>query len=63
MVMLNGMDRFHFVMDMIDRVSGLGTRSAQLRQPIADGAPPAPRLQPRGGRRPARRPRLDVAGG
>ena len=36
MVMLNDMDRFHLVMDVIDRVPGLGTRAAQLRQLMAD---------------------------
>jgi xylulose-5-phosphate/fructose-6-phosphate phosphoketolase len=36
MVMLNDMDRFHLVMDVIDRVPELGTRAAQLRQRIAD---------------------------
>jgi xylulose-5-phosphate/fructose-6-phosphate phosphoketolase len=36
MVMLNDMDRFHLVMDVIDRVPGLGTRAAPLRQQMAD---------------------------
>jgi xylulose-5-phosphate/fructose-6-phosphate phosphoketolase len=36
MVMLNDMDRFHLVMDVIDRVPGLGTRAATLRQQMAD---------------------------
>jgi xylulose-5-phosphate/fructose-6-phosphate phosphoketolase len=36
MVMLNNMDRFHLVMDVIDRVPGLGTRAAHLRQHMAD---------------------------
>jgi xylulose-5-phosphate/fructose-6-phosphate phosphoketolase len=36
MVMLNNMDRFHLVMDVIDRVPGLGTRAAELRQHMAD---------------------------
>jgi len=36
MVMLNDMDRFHLVMDVIDRVPGLGTRAAALRQHMAD---------------------------
>jgi xylulose-5-phosphate/fructose-6-phosphate phosphoketolase len=36
MVMLNDMDRFHLVMDVIDRVPGLGTRAAQLRQRMVD---------------------------
>lgn len=36
MVMLNDLDRFHLVMDVIDRVEGLGTRAAALRQEMAD---------------------------
>jgi xylulose-5-phosphate/fructose-6-phosphate phosphoketolase len=35
-VMLNGLDRFHLVMDVIDRVPGLGERAAGLRQQMAD---------------------------
>jgi xylulose-5-phosphate/fructose-6-phosphate phosphoketolase len=36
MVMLNDMDRFHLVMDAIDRVPGLATRAAHLRQHMVD---------------------------
>jgi xylulose-5-phosphate/fructose-6-phosphate phosphoketolase len=36
MVMLNDMDRFHLVMDVIDRVPGLGPRAAGLRQEMVD---------------------------
>jgi len=36
MVMLNDMDRFHLVMDVIDRVPGLGSRAAHLRQQMVD---------------------------
>jgi xylulose-5-phosphate/fructose-6-phosphate phosphoketolase len=36
MVMLNDMDRFHLVIDVIDRVRGLGERAAQLRQDMVD---------------------------
>jgi xylulose-5-phosphate/fructose-6-phosphate phosphoketolase len=36
MVMLNELDRFHLVMDVIDRVPGLGERAAGLRQQMAD---------------------------
>jgi xylulose-5-phosphate/fructose-6-phosphate phosphoketolase len=36
MVMLNDMDRFHLVMDVIDRVPGLGQRAAGLRQHMVD---------------------------
>jgi xylulose-5-phosphate/fructose-6-phosphate phosphoketolase len=36
MVMLNDLDRFHLVMDVIDRVPGLSSRAGQLRQEMAD---------------------------
>jgi xylulose-5-phosphate/fructose-6-phosphate phosphoketolase len=36
MVMLNDLDRFHLVMDVIDRVPSLGSRAATLRQEMSD---------------------------
>jgi xylulose-5-phosphate/fructose-6-phosphate phosphoketolase len=36
MVMLNDLDRFHLVMDVIDRVPGLGARVGDLRQRMSD---------------------------
>ena len=36
MVMLNDLDRYHLVMDVIDRVDGLGERAAHLRQDMVD---------------------------
>jgi xylulose-5-phosphate/fructose-6-phosphate phosphoketolase len=36
MVMLNDLDRFHLVMDVIDRVPGLGERAAHIRQHMVD---------------------------
>jgi xylulose-5-phosphate/fructose-6-phosphate phosphoketolase len=36
MVMLNDLDRFRLVIDVIDRVPGLGERAAHLRQRMAD---------------------------
>jgi xylulose-5-phosphate/fructose-6-phosphate phosphoketolase len=36
MVMLNDLDRFRLVMDVIDRVPSLGSRAAVLRQSMAD---------------------------
>ena len=36
MVMLNDLDRYHLVMDVIDRVPGLGERAAGLRQRMQD---------------------------
>jgi xylulose-5-phosphate/fructose-6-phosphate phosphoketolase len=65
--MLNELDRFHLVMDVIDRVLKLGSRSAALRNAMADERLPhraytrevgddlpRPRAPPRRGRR--RRP-------
>jgi xylulose-5-phosphate/fructose-6-phosphate phosphoketolase len=36
MVMLNDLDRYHLVMDVVDRVPGLGERAAHLRQDMVD---------------------------
>ncbi len=36
MLMLNDMDRFHLVIDVIDRVPGLGSRASGLRQQMVD---------------------------
>ena len=36
MVMLNDLDRFHLVIDVIDRVPGLASRAAHLRQEMVD---------------------------
>jgi len=36
MVMLNDLDRFHLAMDVIDRVPGLATEAAGLRQQLSD---------------------------
>jgi xylulose-5-phosphate/fructose-6-phosphate phosphoketolase len=36
MVMLNDLDRFHLVMDVIDRVPGLAARAGELRQRMVD---------------------------
>jgi xylulose-5-phosphate/fructose-6-phosphate phosphoketolase len=36
MAMLNDIDRFHLVIDVIDRVPGLGTKAALLRQQMVD---------------------------
>ena len=41
MVMLNDLDRYRLAIDVIDRVPGLGTRAAALRQ--EHGRRPAPR--------------------
>ena len=36
MVMMNDLDRFHLVMDVIDRVPGVGPRAARVRQAMVD---------------------------
>jgi xylulose-5-phosphate/fructose-6-phosphate phosphoketolase len=36
MVVRNDLDRYHLVMDVIDRVPGLGSHAAELRQQMAD---------------------------
>src|SRR5262245_5049499 len=36
MVVMNDLDRFHLVMDVIDRVPGLGSRAAGVRQQMID---------------------------
>jgi len=36
MVMLNDLDRYHLVIDVIDRVEGLGSRAAVVRQHMVD---------------------------
>jgi xylulose-5-phosphate/fructose-6-phosphate phosphoketolase len=36
MVMLNDLDRFHLVIDVIDRVPGLGPKAAHVRQLMQD---------------------------
>jgi xylulose-5-phosphate/fructose-6-phosphate phosphoketolase len=36
MVMLNDLDRYHLVLDVVDRVTGLGPRAAGLRQRMVD---------------------------
>jgi xylulose-5-phosphate/fructose-6-phosphate phosphoketolase len=36
MVMLNDLDRYHLVIDVIDRVPGLADRAGHLRQEMED---------------------------
>ena len=43
MVMLNNLDRFSLVIDVLDRVANLGERSAALRQEMADARAEASR--------------------
>ena len=51
--MLNDLDRFHLVIDVIDRVPGLGERAAELRQRMVDERLRAPRVHARDGDDPA----------
>jgi xylulose-5-phosphate/fructose-6-phosphate phosphoketolase len=57
MVMLNHLDRYHLVMDVIDRVPGLEARAAHLRQEMVDR-----RLRARAYTREAGEDMPDVAG-
>jgi xylulose-5-phosphate/fructose-6-phosphate phosphoketolase len=36
MVMLNDLDRYHLVIDVIDRVPSLGSKAAHVRQAMVD---------------------------
>ena len=55
MVMLNDLDRFRLVIDVIDRVPGLAARQAGLRQRMADARLARPGLDPRARRGRSRR--------
>ena len=62
MVMRNDLDRFHLVIDVIDRVHGLGTRAAAAAPAHGRRARASPRVR-EGARRGLRRhQRLDLAG-
>ena len=63
MVMLNDMDRYHLVMDVIDRVPGLGQRAAGLRQEMVDERLRLRAYTREHGDDAARGARLDLAGG
>ena len=63
MVMLNDLDRFHLVIDVIDRVAALAGRGAQVRQEMVDERLRHRRYTRRGRRRHAGRARLGLAGG
>ena len=61
MVMLNDLDRFHLVMDVIDRVPGLGSHAAALRQDMVDERLRVRAYTRRRRRGPSGDPRLDLA--
>ena len=62
MVMLNDLDRFHLVMDVIDRVPSLGSRAAHAAAADGRRPPGRPRLHPRARRGRPGDHRLDLAG-
>ena len=61
MVMLNDLDRFHLVIDVIDRVPGLADRAAHLRQHMAERRLAARAYTREHGDDDPGHPRLDVA--
>ena len=61
MAMLNDLDRFHLVMDVIDRVPGLAVSASHLRQAMSDRRPPGTGLYATARRRRSRDSRLDLA--
>ena len=61
MVMLNDLDRFHLVIDVIDRVPGLGVARGGAAPADGRRAAAAPRVHPRARRGLPRDPRLAVA--
>ena len=61
MVMLNDLDRFHLVMDVIDRVPGLSSTAGHVRQLMMDKRLLGPRLHPRARRGRPRDHRLALA--
>ena len=60
MVMLNDLDRFHLVMDVVDRVPGLAASAGHLRQEMIDRRL-GPRMRAGARRRRSRDPRLGLA--
>ena len=61
MVMLNDLDRFHLVIDVIDRVPGLAAEAAHLRQEMVDRRLRRPGVDARARRRRPGHPGLDLA--
>ena len=61
MVMLNDLDRFHLVMDVIDRVPGLGRAGRHCASTWSTQRLRVPRVHPRARRGRARGPRLGLA--
>ncbi len=61
MVMLNDLDRFHLVIDVIDRVPALGSQAAHLRQQMVDERVRCRAYTREHGEDAPRDPRLDLA--
>jgi xylulose-5-phosphate/fructose-6-phosphate phosphoketolase len=61
-VMLNDLDRYHLVMDVIDRIPGLAVRAAPLRQRMVDARLAARSYTRDHGEDLPRGTRLDLAG-
>ena len=62
MVMLNDLDRFHLVIDVIDRVPGLADRAGALRQEMEDARVAARAYTRAHGEDDPQHPRLELAG-
>ena len=61
MVMLNDLDRFHLVIDVIDRLPQLVGKADHLRQEMVDSASASPRVRSRARGGSTGDPRLDLA--
>jgi phosphoketolase len=59
--MMNDIDRYHLVMDVIDRVPGRGPRAAHIRQLMEDCRPKGTTVHEGRRRGPAGNPELDLA--
>ena len=60
MVVLNELDRFHLVSDVIDRVQGLGSRAAYVKQFLRDKLAGSQKIYRQIWTRHARNPQLEM---